>query len=174
MSNNSEEKASLKDRFWEEMRNFGIISAYLFVCFLVLALYRASIEIGQDVQAITLGVLLGKALIIGKFILIGDAVKVGTRISTRTLMHRIFWKSLAMLLLLVVLTIIEEIIVGLFHGRTTVEAMTEFFSRPILVMLAPTLVMFMILIPMVLMTELNNALVRGVLRKLLLTDQAKK
>jgi len=169
--NDPEQKASLHDRFWEEMRDFGIISAYLFVCFLVLALYRASIVDGQEVQTLTLGIILGKALVMGKFILIGDAIKVGTRVSARTLMHRIFWKSLGMWVALIVMTLIEEIIVGWFHHKTSAEALTEYFSRPALEIFAPTLVMLLILIPMTSITELNHALGEGKLRSLLFSGQ---
>jgi hypothetical protein len=44
------------------------------------------------------GIALGKALVIGKFVLIGEALNVGSRMYAPSLLHRIAWKSLALLL----------------------------------------------------------------------------
>lgn len=156
-------------RFWAEMKSFGIIAGYLYVCFLVLEVYRASILAEHDVQSLTLGVALVKALIIGKFILIGEAIKVGERISARTLLHRIVWKTAAFWLMLILFNFLEELITGWFHHKATADILNEMLGRSPVELLAPSLVMLLILIPLIWLTEVNRALGKGVLRGLMLS-----
>ena len=94
-----------------------VVSAYLYVCFGVILLYKASVLHGQGIQFAPFGLAIVKALILGKFILIGLALKVGERETPRRLLFDILVKSLAFFLLLVALSIVEEICVGLLHGR---------------------------------------------------------
>lgn len=164
MSATSKESSTLSQRFWTEMRNYGLISAYLFICFAVLMVYRASLLDRSLLPALPLLTALGKALIIGKFILIGEAVKVGSRVSANTLLHRIAWKSLLFLLMLIALTAVEELVVGWIHGETTAQVWVELSSKSVLDLLAPSLVMLMVLIPLISMTELNRALGPGKLK----------
>ena len=151
-------KPSVKERFWEEMRKYGIVSAYLYVCFAVLMLYEAALAPDSSATGLQHGAALIKALVIGKFILIGEAVKVGDRREGPTLVHRIAWKSLAFLLMLIVFNLLEEIIVGLFHDRSIAVSVTDWFDRPLIAWLAPPLMMLLILIPLVSTLEISKAL----------------
>lgn len=164
-------KPTLHDRLREEMWKFGIISAYLFVCFLVLELYRLSLLTEQGVHAWKMGLALGKAMIIAKFILLGEAAKVGTRVYAKTVWHRIVWKSLLFWLTLIVLTLLEEIIIGWVHGHSSLQTLKEYFDHPLIANIAPSLVMLLILIPMITFTELNRALGVGVLKSVLQTKE---
>src|SRR5687768_936270 len=67
---------SLKSRLREELRNYLIVSAYLFICFGALLFYKAALLDHAGVHYLPLSVAVVKALIIGKFLLIGDAVRV--------------------------------------------------------------------------------------------------
>lgn len=151
-------KPSVKERFREEMRKFAILSVYLFVCFYVLMMYQASGDPATGIHYVPVSIALIKALVIGKFILIGEAIKVGSRGSGPTLIHRIAWKSLAFLMLLIVFNIIEEIVVGWFHDRTMAQSVAELFDRPVIEILAPIMVMLLILIPLVSLLEISKAL----------------
>jgi hypothetical protein len=164
----------MHERLREELQKFGIVSAYLFICFLILELYRSSVLSEQNVHSLTLGIAFFKALILGKFILIGDAAKVGTRVSARTIWHRIAWKALMYWLTLILLTLIEEIIVGWVHKHGAAESVIHFFDRPAIQYVAPSLVMLMILIPLIAFAELNRALGAGVLRSVLMAEDSRK
>lgn len=68
--------------------------------------------------------------------LLGNALKLGAHNTTRPLIWPTLRKAVAFLALLIILTIIEEAVVGLFHGqsiaRTGIRDMTSFpfSSRP--------------------------------------------
>jgi len=162
-----EKKLGAKERLREELRKYLLVSAYLFVCFAVLLLYRSAIlrDAGQHVA--WLGTAAVKALVLGKFLLIGEAAGVGTRAPAGTLLRRIATRTLLLAALLVALTIVEEIVVGLVHHQSTAQSLAEFFGHALPEKLAGCLVMVLVLLPLVAATELRHAVGAGTLSRLL-------
>lgn len=167
MAESLDTKSTIFARFVKELREYLIISIYLWVCFSILLLYKAAILQAEQVTFLPMGIAVVKALIIGKFILIGKAVKVGSRLNSRILLMRIMWKSLAFMLLLLALTLIEEIVVGSFHGHNLTSTLGELKARSWLELLAPSIVMLLVLIPMISFEEIDRDLGKGKLRQLL-------
>jgi hypothetical protein len=151
----------------EELRRYLIISAYLYVCFGALQLYKTALLREAGIAYLPLGIAAAKALILGKFLLIGEAERVGTRLRSRTLLQRIAHRVVALTALLIVFSVIEELVVGLVHGRPMAQTIAD-YHRSAPEMLATVLRMVLILIPFVTATELNRALGPGTLRRLLL------
>ena len=75
------------------------------------------------------GIAIVKAVVLAKFVLLGHAMKIGERYSTRPLIWPTLHKAFAFLVLLVVLTIIEEVVVGLFHHQTVAASLDELVRR---------------------------------------------
>ena len=168
MTTNSESNASLKSRLAHEFRMYGAISLYLFVCFSVVLIYGASQSANATVTMLTLGLALVKALILGKFILIGEAFKPGTRIDAPTLLHRVVWRTLGLLVVLVILKLLEELIVGFVHGHDFNAIVGEIAAKSWLSVAGPILLMLLILIPLITAIELNRVLGGEGLKGLLL------
>ena len=168
MSATTSQDHDIRKRLSTEFRNYAVISGYLLICFSVILFYEASILPEKDAGLLSHGVALGKALIIGKFVLIGEALNVGSRMYAPSLLHRIAWKSLALLLVLIVLTAIEEVIVGVVHGESVGGALSAFFDRPFVQRSAPILMMLLVLIPLTATSELNRAMGEGRLKELFL------
>jgi len=167
MSTTTSDESSLWSRLATELRRYAIISLYLFVCFGVILVYEASQSAAREVTLLTVGIALGKALVLGKFILIGEVLKPGTRINAPTLVHRVAWRSVGMLVVLVVFKILEELIIGLVHSRGISDLFTELASQSWLGLLGPVLLMLLILVPMIAAMELDRALGDGGLKGLL-------
>jgi len=155
---------SLKQRLREELRNYLIVSAYLFICFGVLQLYKAALLEEAGVNYLPLGVAAVKALIVGKFLLIGDAIRARFQRRPGRLPGRIAMRVFWLLLILILLTIAEELIVGWIHGHSLVEMASEFHARSMTELLAEVLLMGLILVPLVSAAEVSRALGPGVLR----------
>lgn len=151
-------KPTAKERFWEEMRAFFIISAYLFVCFSVLRIYEASLSGARSFTAVHLGTAAIQALLLGKFLLIGKVMGAGNRVTFGRLFSDVAWRSLAYLGVLIVFKILEELIVGWVHGSSSGEVWAEYVNRGLLENLAPPLMMLMILVPMVFFVEFERAI----------------
>lgn len=168
MSRPSSADSSRSARAAEELKRFAVISAYLFVCFSVILFYEASQSPARQASWVGLGVALGKALVMGKFILIGEALKAGDRVRAPTLLHRVAWRSVSLLVVLIVLKILEELIVGMVHKKSILTILGELGDRSWPALVAPILLMLLILIPLVTVTEIDRALGPAGLRGLLL------
>jgi len=164
----SPHRPGAKERLREELHRYLAVSAYLYVCFAAILLYKAAILSSFGEHFLPLGLAAGKALILGKFVLIGEAAGVGTRVHARTVLQRIIRASVLFLVLLVLLTIVEEVIVGLVHGHSLGQSVAALAEHPWPEVLASCLLMLLVLVPLVTVTEVSRALGPGALRRLLL------
>lgn len=159
---------SLKSRLREELRNYLIVSAYLFICFGALLFYKAALLDHAGVHYLPLGVAVVKALVVGKFLLIGDAIR--ARLERRPgrlpgrISKRVFW----LLSIVILLTVAEELIIGFVHGHSIAELQSEVHARSMSELLAEVLLVGLILVPLVATAEVNRALAPGALRQQLL------
>jgi hypothetical protein len=158
---------SLKERAREELRNYAFVAAYLYVCFGALLLYKSALLQEAGGHLLPHGVAIVKALILGKFILLGEAAGVGTRVGGRSLLKSIATKSVLFFLLLVTLTVLEELVVGKVHGRSFAQTVSEFEQHSVLEMLATCLLLLLVLVPLIAVKELSRALGPGVMSRML-------
>jgi len=161
-------KPTIKERAREELRSYAVVAVYLFVCFAVLMFFESTLPGGATAGGFSIATAAIKALILGKFILIGEAVGVGERTRAPRLVGAILSKSLQFLLLLVMLTVIEELIVGKAHGVAFAQTLAGYETRSLLQVLAKCLIGLLILLPFIAVKELSRVLGPGALRKLLL------
>ncbi|MFY9626525.1 MAG: DUF4339 domain-containing protein [Methylocystis sp.] len=161
------EHASLAQRARRELIEYLGISAYLYVCFGALIFYKATILHSEGIAFAPLGIAIVKALILGKFILVLRALKIGERGTGGIPLARMIKKSLLFALLLMVLTVIEELIVGYFHGRESREILHEIAGGTLSQAFAVAMLLFLILIPYFAFQEITARLGEGKLSKLL-------
>ena len=140
---------SLPQRLRHELTEYLAISAYLYVCFGAVIFYKAAVLRGHGIDFTSLfGVALVKALVLGKFILVVQALKFGERGSRAdTLLTGILKMSFLFVFLLVVLSVIEEIIVGYFHGKAGRTVLSEIAGGTLTEAFAVVVLMLLILIP---------------------------
>jgi Na+-transporting NADH:ubiquinone oxidoreductase subunit NqrD len=149
-------ETSLKERAREELRNYAIVAAYLYVCFGAILLYKTALLREEGVAFLPHGLAAIKALILGKFILIGEAVGVGTRAQPRSLFSAIVTRTRLFFLLLVVLSVVEELVVGKMHGHSLAETIAELREHAGLEMLATSVLVLLILVPLIAFKELRS------------------
>jgi hypothetical protein len=161
--------AALARRAREELIEYFVISAYLFVCFVSVLLYKAAILRGQGVEYAAFGVAIVKALILGKFLLVLHALKMGERgPRSGTLLASIIKKSVLFALLLIVMTVVEEMIVGYFHGRAIQEILHDIGGGTLPSAFATGELLLLILIPYFAFREIGASLGEGGLAKFLM------
>ncbi|MGO8912337.1 MAG: DUF4339 domain-containing protein [Bradyrhizobium sp.] len=160
--------AAFLQRLRHELSEYLIISAYLYVCFGSLTFYKAAILHSDGIAFAPFGFAIAKALILGKFVLLLHALKIGERNGRAgVLLADILKKSVLFLVFLIALTVVEEIIVGYFHGRTITEALGELGGGTLQQALASSLLMLIILIPYFTFRVVAVRLGEGVLWRLL-------
>lgn len=161
-------KISLVQRARHELIEYIVISAYLYICFGALILYKASVLGAHGIEYEAFGLALVKALVLGKFILIANTFKFGELDRVSRPILKILSKALFFGLLLVVLSVAEEVIVGLFHGRAIRESLGEIADGYLPQAFAIGLLMMLILIPYFAFREISARLGDGSLMRLLI------
>jgi hypothetical protein len=142
------------------------ISAYLFICFGSLLFYKSAILRSDGIEFAAFGLAFVKALILGKFILVLQAFKVGERgDKAGILLVDILKTSFLVLIFLVALNAIEEIALGLFHGRTAREVLGEMAGGTLPEAIAVCILLLLVLIPYFSFRGLASRLGEGVLWK---------
>lgn len=147
---------SLKERAREELRNYAFVAAYLYVCFGAILFYKTALLREEGVAFLPHGLAAIKALILGKFILIGEAIGVGTRVQPRSLVSAIAARTALFFLLLIALSVIEELVVGRVHGRSLTASVAGLRAHAGLEMLATSLLMLLVLVPLISFKELRR------------------
>jgi GYF domain 2 len=160
------QKTTLGQRARHELVEYIAISAYLFVCFGSLLFYKSAILRSEGIEFTVFGLALVKALILGKFILILQAIKVGERAEKPgILIVDILNRSFLFLIFLVTLNSIEEITLGLFHGRAAREVLGKMAGGTLPEAAAVCVLLLLVLIPYFSLRGLASRLGDGVLWK---------
>lgn len=141
-------KAQVRDRARSEFREFVLFAAYLFVVFSVLAFYKSAILEAESIHWVPWGFAAIKSALAAKFILIGRALHIGEGHRTKPLIWQTLHKSIGFLIVVAGLTVIEEAIVGLIHGRTFLQSMAEVGGGTPEQMIATALILFLVFVPM--------------------------
>jgi hypothetical protein len=162
-----EPRGSLAQTARREFTELAGICAYLYVCFGALIFYKASILHSQGIEFVAYGLALGKALVLGKFVLVGHALGIGDRNKPRRLGLAILFKSLIFALLLVALSVVEEVIIGFFKGRQLQDTLRGIGGGTLDQLLATSFLVLLIMIPYIAFREISLTLGKGELRKLL-------
>ena len=149
-------ETGLKERAREELRNYAFVAAYLYVCLGAILFYKTALLREEGVAFLPHGLAAIKALILGKFILIGEAAGVGSRVQPRSIVSAIATRTALFFLLLIVLSIIEELVVGKVHGRSLAETIAELRAHAGLEMLATSVLVLLILVPLIAFKELRS------------------
>jgi hypothetical protein len=165
------EHASLKQRARHELIAYLGVSGYLLVWFTAVLFYKSTILGKLGIEFEPFGLAAVKALILGKFILVLEALKIGERSEgSGILFIEIVKKALFFTLLLIVLSVVEEVIVGYFHGREAKEVLREMAGGTIEQAIAVSALMFLVLVPYLAFRRI--ALTLGELPELLFTRRS--
>jgi hypothetical protein len=140
-------KATFREHAIEELREFTILTAYLYVCFAAVIYFKAAVLHTQGIAYAPLGVGIVKAAICAKFMLMGRMLHIGERFKNYPLIIPTLHRAFVFLLLLAVLTLAEEAFVGLIHGRKLWESVSEIGGGTFNQIIATIFIMFLILIP---------------------------
>jgi hypothetical protein len=163
---NARPKATLQHRAAHEFKELLIVTAYLYVTLGAVIVMKAAVLHTQGIESAVWGVAIVKAVVLAKFMLIGHAVKLGERDTTRPLIWPTLYRTFLFLLLLIAMTIVEEAVVGLFHGQSIAISLGDLFGRRLLETLAGYLIMLLVLIPYFAFRVLGEVLGEGRLTRM--------
>jgi len=154
-----EKTHQLKQKAIEETRRLFFITAYLWALFTVFEVHRVAVLRAASVPySYRLGFALINALILAKVILIAEALNAGKRAAGTPMFEAVLFKSAIFVIILLCFNIVEDVLVGLFHGKTLGESMPNLAGGGIEGQLLVGIMMFVVLIPFFAFTELRRAI----------------
>jgi multidrug transporter EmrE-like cation transporter len=130
-----------------EFKEFAALSLYLYVCIGAVVLFKSATLQQAGIGYAVWGIAAVKALLLAKFILVGRALHLGKRFGDQPLIWPTLYYAFIFLVLLLVLTTIEELSVGLLHHRPVVDSLAQVAGSTFLHVFSVCLIMFLILVP---------------------------
>jgi hypothetical protein len=164
-------KKTVRQRAAHEIKELAVISAYLYVTIGSVILMKAAVLHTEGVGYAPWGIAIVKAVVLGKFVLLGNLAHVGGRNISGPLIWPTLRRALAILVLLIILTILEEVVVGLFHHQSVAESLSELFGTRLQETLAGYLIMLLVLIPFFAFRVLSEALGEGRLERMFFIER---
>jgi hypothetical protein len=164
-------KAPLHQRAMHELKELVFISLYLYVSLGAVILMKTAVLHTQGIEFTPWGIAVVKAVVLAKFMLLGEAMKIGGRITTGPLIWPTLSKALGLLVLLIIMTIIEEAIVGLFHRQSIAASLGELFGPRLEETLAGYLIMLLVLLPYCAFRVLEEVLGEGRLARMFFVER---
>lgn len=171
MTTETTAKATPRQRAVHELKELAIVAVYLYVTFGAVIVMKTAVLHDQGISFAPWGIAAVKSLLLAKFILLGRAMKLGERYTDRPLIWPTLHKAFAFLVLLVVLVIIEEVIVGLFHHQSVAASLGELFGAKLYETLAGIVILLLVLIPYFAFHVLDEALGEGRLARMFFVER---
>jgi hypothetical protein len=164
-------KASLQQRAMHELKEFVFLSLYLYITIGAVIMMKTAVLHTQGIEFSPWGIAIVKAAVLAKFMLLGDAMKIGGRTTNGPLIWPTLYKAVAFLVLLIIMTMIEEAVVGLFHHRSITASLGELVGRRLEETIAGFLIMLLVLIPYFAFHVLDEALGAGRLGRMFFVER---
>jgi len=166
----------VKERAVTELKRYAAIAFYLWALFSLFEIHKYAVlrEVHMaSLSGYKIGFALLNALIIGKVILIGQVLHVGEQLSEKRLIFSVLFKSAAFALLVLCFDIVEDVIVGLIHGKSFAASIPKLGGGGLEGMLLFCIMAFVVLIPLFLFTEVQEAIGKEKLQSIIFHKRSK-
>jgi hypothetical protein len=154
------QKRSLKTVVLDEAKSFIGIFIYLFIVFGLLSLHEWVVLSSQNINYRFYGIALINALVLSKVILLAEGFKFADRFKNKPLAYPVVYKSIAFTVLLFIAYVVEEVLVGLFHGKGLAGSVPAIGGGTIGGWFAVALIMCIALVPFFAFREMTRAIGR--------------
>ncbi|HEV2986843.1 MAG TPA: hypothetical protein VG759_00265 [Candidatus Angelobacter sp.] len=152
----SEGKRTLKQRAFHGLREYLVISFYLFVVFSLFAIYKSVILAEHHIDFAPHGLALINALALAKVMLVAQELHLADQFRDAPLIYPTLLKSFAFTIVLACFKIAEEAAVGMFHRKSVHESIAVFAGGSWKGVLSLTVLLFVVLVPFFGFTELRR------------------
>ena len=141
-------KAELKNEFYEETKNYIVLTVYIALALSGLKIYKRMILTEYHISYFHLGYAFFESMVLAKIILLGNFLGLGERFNERPLIIKIIYKAFLMSLLALFMSILEYAIEGLWNNRDIIGILQEITYKGNGEMLAHAAIMFVNFIPL--------------------------
>jgi hypothetical protein len=163
-----EPKRTLKQKAYQGLKEYLTISLYLWLVFSLFVLYRA-VLLSERVSLVAHGEALINALALGKIMLVAQELHFAEKFRDKPLIYATLFRSVAFGIVLGFFKVIEEICVGLYHGKSAANSIAEVGGGTLNGILAMMAILAVLLVPFFAFSELRNIIGREKLTAMFLT-----
>jgi len=164
-------KATLQQRAMRELKELVFLSLYLYITLGAVIMMKTAVLHTEGIEFTPWGIAIVKAVVLAKFMLLGNAMKLGERNTTSPLIWPTLRKAFAFLVLLIIMTIIEEAVVGLFHHLSIATSLGELVGVRLEETIAGFVIMLLVLIPYFAFRVLGEVLGEGRLTRMFFIER---
>ena len=164
-------KETLHQRAKHELKEFVILFLYLYITIGAVILMKTAVLHTEGIEVAPWGIAVVKAAVLAKFIMLGYVMKIGGRNTTRPLIWPTLHMAFGFLVLLIILTLIEEAVVGLIHHKSIAASLGELAGSRLEETLAGFLIMLLVLVPFFAFRVLSEALDEGRLARMFFVER---
>ena len=168
------EKPSLRARLLKELKSFLIMFSYLWLVFSVFLVHEWTVLASHQIGFRFYGLAVVNALVLSKIMLIAEGLHFARRFEDKPLIYPIAYKSIAFTVLLMAAYIVEEIAVGMFHGKTAAESFPDIGGGGIIGVLTIGAIMGIALVPFFSFREIARVVGEAEFRTLMLGPPREK
>ena len=140
----------------ETKKLFGVF-VYLWVLLTLFSLHKAFI-FNEDILTYQQGFALINALALAKIVVVGQALHVGDRSKDKPLVYPILSKSAIFATILILFHVVEELVIGVWHGKAVAEAIPTLGDGTLQSILMIAIILFVALIPFFAFIELERVI----------------
>jgi uncharacterized protein (DUF1810 family) len=162
----------LKTGAIDETRKLFGIFIYLWVLLSLFSLHKALV-LNDERLIYHQGFAIINALALAKVVLVAEFFHIGDRLKSRPLIYPIMLKSAVFAVILMCFHIIEEMLIGLWHGKTLSQSIPNMGGGTLQGILMVGIIMFVVLMPFFAFRELDRAIGTEQLHSLLFGDKTK-
>jgi hypothetical protein len=159
---------SLVRRVFREVKQFLLISLYLWIILGLFALHK-SIFLPQHGFLYGQGLAILNALVLGKVMFFAEGVHIGENFKTRPLVYPVLFKSVLFATILTCFYLVEEVASGALRGESISESVSGIAGGTLEGILAIGIIVFVTLIPLFAFREMSRLVGDRVMRELLFT-----
>jgi hypothetical protein len=159
--------AQIKAKVKHEFQTYLWLSAYLYVVFAAIIIYKDALMTDAGIGFAPWGIAIVKALVLAKFLMVAEALIVRENKRPRPFPTAVAHRAILLALTLIVMTLLEEWIVGMFHGRPLAATLNEIFGTRWREFLASCLLVTMALVPYVGLRRVQESLDDDTWRRLM-------
>ena len=138
---------AVKQKAYSEFKEFVGIVLYLWLVFWLFLLYKSVILNQEHISYLAHGVAIVNALVLGKFVLVARAFHMGDTAEDAPLIYPTLLKSALFSIVLACCKILEDAVVGFYHGKSFSESIADIGGGTLMGILTLTVLLFVLLIP---------------------------
>lgn len=154
---------TLKEKALEEMKKYAALTAYLWVLFFLLGLYRKVLLKENGIDPWTQSYAIVNALVFAKVMLLGEIINLGASLRNRMFIWVVLGRTALFTALLMAFHVIEEAIRAMIKGEPVAGSLLHLGGGSWLGVFVYAGLLFVMLLPLITFREMSFVLGKGVL-----------